>query len=60
MECTSISLAKPASFGQLGLTSDPQIFSKPHNGINDPKGQENTNYSMMKGKEPSHGRHTIP
>ena len=29
--------ARLASFGQLGLISDPQIFSKFHNGINDPK-----------------------
>ena len=38
-----------ASFGQLGLISDPQVFLKLQNGINDPKGLENKIYNMMKG-----------
>ena len=50
--------ARLASFGQLGLISDPQIFSKLQNGINDPKGQENKNYIMMRGRESFYGDHT--
>ena len=52
--------ARLASFGQLSLISDPRIFSKLHNGIRDPKGQENINYTMMKGRETFYGRHTFP
>ena len=39
--------ARQDSLGQLGLISDPQIFSKFHDGINDPTGQENIIYTMM-------------
>ena len=48
-----------ASFGQLGLNSDPQISSKFQNGINDPKGLENKIYTMMKGRETFNGDHTV-
>ena len=41
--------ANLATFGQLGLISDPQISSKLQNGINNPKGLENKIYIMMKG-----------
>ena len=43
--------ARLASFGQLGLISDAQIFSKFHNRINDPKGLDNKVYTMMKDRE---------
>ena len=49
-----------ASFGPLGLISDPQISSKFQNGINDPKGLENKIYAMMKGRETFYGDHTVP
>ena len=54
------SWARLGTFGQLGLISDPQMFSNPNNVINHPKGQENINYTMMKGMETFYGRHTIP
>ena len=47
VECTSF-YARLACFGQLGLISDRQIFSKLQNRINDPKGLENKIYTMMK------------
>ena len=41
-----IFLARLASFGHLGLISDPQIVLKFHNETHDPKGQEkNLHYS---------------
>ena len=51
---------RQASFGQLGLISDPQISSKLQNGINDPKGLENKLYTIMKGRETFYGDHTVP
>ena len=40
-----------ASFGYLGLVSDPIIVSKFHNETRDPKGQENKIYTIVKGRE---------
>ena len=40
--------ARLASFGQVGLISDPLMVSKFHKGIHDPKGQENKIYSIVK------------
>ena len=48
-----------ASFGQLGLISDPQISSKFQNGINVRKGLEDKIYTMMKGRETFNGDHTV-
>ena len=45
-----ISWAKLASFGHLGLVSDPLIVAKFHNESHDPKGQENKIYTIVKGK----------
>ena len=52
--------ARRASFCQLGLTSDPIIVSKFHSETNDPKGQENKNYTIVKGRETFYRRHTAP
>ena len=49
-----------ASYGQIGLISDPQIYSKLQNGINDTKELENKIYTMMKGRETLYGDHTVP
>ena len=43
--------ARLASFGHLGLITDPLIVSKFHNETNDPKGQENEIYTIVKGRE---------
>ena len=43
--------ARLASFGQLGLISDPLIISKSPNETHDPKGQENKIYTIVKGRE---------
>ena len=51
MSSVQVFWARLASFGQIGLSSDPQISSKLQNGINDPKGLENKIYTMMKGRE---------
>ena len=40
-QSVQISLARLASFCQLGFISDPLIVSKFHNKTHDPKGQEN-------------------
>ena len=44
----------------LGLNSDPRIFSKLQNEINYPKGLENKIYTMMKDREIFYGDHTVP
>ena len=49
--------ARLASFGHLGLISDPLIDSKLHNETHDPKGQENKIYTIVKGRETFY-RHT--
>ena len=40
--------ARLASFGHLGLISDPLIVSKFHNETHDPIGQENKIYTIVK------------
>ena len=52
--------ARLASFGHLGLTSDPLIISKFSNESHDPKGQENKIYTIVKSRETFYGRHTVP
>ena len=52
--------ARLASFGHLGLISEPLIVSKFHNETHDPKGQENKIYSIVKGRETFYCRHTVP
>ena len=52
LEC-GIILASLASFGHLGLISDPLIVFKFHNETYDPKGQENKIYTIVKGRETS-------
>ena len=52
--------ARLASFGHLGLTSDPLIISKFSNESHDPKGQENKIYTIVKGRETFFRRHTVP
>ena len=49
-----------ASFGHLGHISDPLIVSKIHNEKHDPKGQENKNYTIVKGMETLYHRHKVP
>ena len=47
---------KQASFGQLGLISDPPVdFQKSRNGLNDHKGPENINYTIVKYGETFYG-----
>ena len=58
VECVQVFWARLACFGQLGLISDPQIFSKLKNVISDPKGLENKIYIMMKDRETFYGDHT--
>ena len=48
-----------ASFGHLGLISDPLIRSKFHNETHDSKGQENKIYTIVTGKETFYRRHTV-
>ena len=57
LECAYF-LGRLASFGQLGLISDPLIVSKFHNETHDPKGQENKIYAIVKGRETFYRRHT--
>ena len=52
--------ARLASFGHLGLISDPLIISKFPNKTHDPKGQENEIYTIVKGRETFYRRHTVP
>ena len=52
--------ASLASFGNLGLISDPLIVSKFHNETHDPKGQENKIYIIVKGMETFYRRHKVP
>ena len=52
--------AKLASFGQLGLMSDPLIVSKFHNKTHDPKRQINKIYTIVKGRETFYRRRTVP
>ena len=42
------------------VISDPLIVSKFHNEIQDPKGQENKFYTIVKGRETFYRRHTVP
>ena len=55
-----IILAGLASFGYLGLISDPLIVFKFHNETHDPKGQENKIYTIVKGRETFYHRHIVP
>ena len=55
-----IILAGLASFGHLGLISDPLIVFKFHNETHDPKGQENKIYTIVKGTETFYHRHKVP
>ena len=55
----NISWARLASFCHLGFIRDPLIVSKFHNGTNDPKGQENKIYTIVKGREMFYHRHTV-
>ena len=55
-----IILARLASFGYLGLISDPLIVFKFHNETHDPKGQENKVYTIVKGRETFYHRHIVP
>ena len=50
LEC-AYSWARLASFCHLGFISDPLIVSKFHNETQDPKGQENKIYTIVKGRE---------
>ena len=52
--------ARLASFGHLGLISDPLIVSKLHNETYDPKGQENKVYTIVNGMGTFYRRHTVP
>ena len=45
-----IAWARLAKFCHLGLINDPLIVSKFHNETHYPKGQENTIYTIVKGK----------
>ena len=46
LEC-AIFWASLASFGRLGLISDPLIVLKFHNETHDPKGQETKNLTLF-------------
>ena len=59
-ESVQIILAKLASFGHLGLSSDPLIVFKFHNETDDPKGQENKIYTIVEGRETFYHRHIVP
>ena len=50
--------ARLASFGHLGLISDPLIVSKFHNETHDLKGQENKIYTIVKNREKFYRHHT--
>ena len=58
-EC-AYSWARLASFYYLGVISDPLIVSKINNETDDPKGQENKIYSIVKGRETFYRRHRVP
>ena len=60
LECPSFLWARLASFGHLCLISDPLIISKFSNESHDPKGQGNKIYTIVKGRETFHRRHTVP
>ena len=51
--------ARLASFGHLGHISDPLIVSKFHNETHDPKGQETSIYTIVKGMETFYHRHKV-
>ena len=53
-------LGQTASFGHLGLISDPLIVSKFHNETHDPNGQENKIYTIVKGREKFYRRNIVP
>ena len=55
-----IFLAREASFGHLGLISDPLIILKFHNETHVPKGQENKILTVVKDRETFYRRHTVP
>ena len=59
LEC-ACSWAILARFCHLGFISDPLILSKFHNETNDPKGQENKIYTIVKGRKTFYRRHTVP
>ena len=52
--------ARLASFGHLGVISDPLIISKFSNESHDPKGHENKIYTIWKDRETFYHRHTVP
>ena len=54
-----IILAGLASFGHLGLISDPLIVFKFHNETHDPKGRDNKTYTIVKGMETFYHRHKV-
>ena len=55
-----IILAGLASFGYLGLISDPLIVFKFHYETHDPKGQDNKIYTILKARETFYHRHIVP
>ena len=55
-----ISWTRLASFCHLGVISNPLIVPKFHNETHDPKGQENTIYTIVQGRETFYRRHTVP
>ena len=59
MSSVQVFRTRLASFGHLGLISDPHIFAQLQNGINDPKGQDkNLNYD--EGQGDFYSNHTVP
>ena len=62
LKCVHIFWARLASFGYLGLISDPLIGSKFLDKTHDPKGQENKIYTIVtivKDRETFYRRHTV-
>ena len=55
-----ISWARLASFCHLGVISDTLIVSKSPNETDDPKGQGNKVYTIVKGRETFYRRHKVP
>ena len=53
-------MARLASYGYLGIISDPLIVSKFHNETHDLKGQVNKIYTIVKDNERSYRHHTVP
>ena len=49
-----------ASLCHPGPINDPLLVSKFHNETQDPKGQENIIYSIVKGRETFYRHHTVP